>query len=126
MASVCTQEAPGLEGKVGWSPAVLAAALIQAALLGPQVCFIFWTLCCCCLVAKLCPTSFVTPWTVAHQASLSMGSPRQEYWSGLQFFLWGIFPTQGSNSCLLHWQADSLPVNPQGSPSECLTQAQFT
>ena len=27
---------------------------------------------------------FVTPWTVAHQASLSMGFSRQEYWSGLQ------------------------------------------
>ena len=26
-----------------------------------------------------------TPWTVAHQASLSMGFPRQEYWSGLPF-----------------------------------------
>ena len=26
---------------------------------------------------------FVTPWTVAHQAPLSMGSSRQEYWSGL-------------------------------------------
>ena len=24
-----------------------------------------------------------TPWTVAHQAPLSMGFPRQEYWSGL-------------------------------------------
>ena len=28
---------------------------------------------------------FVTPWTVAHQAPLSMGFPRQEYWSGLTF-----------------------------------------
>ena len=27
--------------------------------------------------------SFATPWTVARQASLSMGFPRQEYWSGL-------------------------------------------
>ena len=26
---------------------------------------------------------FVTPWTVAHQAPLSMGLSRQEYWSGL-------------------------------------------
>ena len=26
-----------------------------------------------------------TPWMVAHQAPLSMGFPRQEYWSGLQF-----------------------------------------
>ena len=26
---------------------------------------------------------FTTPWTIAHQAPLSMGFPRQEYWSGL-------------------------------------------
>ena len=29
--------------------------------------------------------SFVTPWTVTCQAPLSMGYPRQEYWSGLPF-----------------------------------------
>ena len=34
-------------------------------------------------------------WTVAHQAPLPMGFPRQEYWSGCHFFLQGIFPTQG-------------------------------
>ena len=28
---------------------------------------------------------FVTPWTVAHQATLSLGFSRQEYWSGLPF-----------------------------------------
>ena len=28
---------------------------------------------------------FVTPWTVAPQAPLSMGFPRQEYWSRLPF-----------------------------------------
>ena len=39
--------------------------------------------CCCCLVAKSCGT-LVTPWTIACQA-LSMGFPRQEYWSGLLF-----------------------------------------
>ena len=33
-------------------------------------------------VAQLCPT-LVTPWTVAHQASSSMGFSRQEYWSGV-------------------------------------------
>ena len=31
--------------------------------------------------------TFVTPWTVAHQASLSMGLSRQEYWSGFDFLL---------------------------------------
>ena len=29
--------------------------------------------------------SFVTPWTVAHQAPLFMGLPRQKYWNGLLF-----------------------------------------
>ena len=43
----------------------------------------FASLChCCCLVAKTCLT-LASPWTVAHQASLSMGFPRQEHWSGL-------------------------------------------
>ena len=30
----------------------------------------------------------------------------------------GIFPDQGSNQCLLHWQADSLPLSHQGSPPQ--------
>ena len=29
--------------------------------------------------------NLATPWTIAHQASLSMEFPRQEYWSGLTF-----------------------------------------
>ena len=43
----------------------------------------------CCFVQLLsCVWLFVTPWTVAYQAPLSMRFPRQEYWSGLsQFFL---------------------------------------
>ena len=28
----------------------------------------------------------------------------------------GIFPDQGWNPCLLHWQVDSLPLSHQGSP----------
>ena len=47
---------------------------------------------------------------MAHQAPLSMGFPRQEYWSG------GIQPCLLS---LLHWQADSLPLNHLGSLLEC-------
>ena len=38
---------------------------------------------------------------------------------GCHFLLQGIFPTQGSNLCLLHWQADSLPLSHQGSPKRC-------
>ena len=38
-----------------------------------------------CLVAKLCPTFLRPPCTVANQAPLSMGFPRQEYWNRLPF-----------------------------------------
>ena len=35
-----------------------------------------------------CVRLFVTPWTAAHQAPLSMGFSRQEYWSGCHCLLW--------------------------------------
>ena len=38
---------------------------------------------------------FVTPWTTAHQAPLSMGLPRQEYWSGLPCPFLGNLPNPG-------------------------------
>ena len=38
---------------------------------------------------------FATPWTVAHQAPLSMGFPRQEHWSGLPFPSLGNLPNPG-------------------------------
>ena len=39
--------------------------------------------------------SFVTPWTVAHQAPLSMGYSRQGSWSGLPFPSPGDLPNSG-------------------------------
>ena len=39
--------------------------------------------------------SFVTLWTAAHQAPLSMGFSRQEYWAGLPFPSPGDFPDPG-------------------------------
>ena len=68
------------------------------------------------IVSVVCVCSVMpgsaTPWTVAHQAPLSVGFPRKDYWSGLPFPPQGIFPTQGSDPGLLflHWQADSLPL----------------
>ena len=38
---------------------------------------------------------FATPWTVAHQAPLSLGFSRQEYWSGLPFPPPGDLPDPG-------------------------------
>ena len=61
------------------------------------------------LVAKSCPT-LATPWTVAHQAPLSMGFSRQEYWSGLPFPSPGDLPDPGIESWSPALQADSLPT----------------
>ena len=48
-----------------------------------------------------------TPWIVAHQAPLSTGFPRQEYWSGLPFPPPEGLPYPGIKSTPPAWQADS-------------------
>ena len=65
----------------------------------------------------------LTPWTIAHQAPLvhETFQARMLWWIAI-FLLQGIFLTQGSNPhrlCLLHGQADSLPLHHRhhlGSP----------
>ena len=46
-------------------------------------------------IVDIVSSSFVTPWTVAYQASLSMGFPRQEFWSGLPLPSPGDLPEPG-------------------------------
>ena len=53
---------------------------------------------------------FVTPWTVARQALLSVGFSRQEYWSRLPFPSPGdlLDPgTEPTSLCLLLWKVNS-------------------
>ena len=58
--------------------------------------------------ARLC----ATPWAVAHQATLSMGFSRQEYWSGLPCPPPGDLPDPGIKPVsLLHWQAGSFTTS---------------
>ena len=62
---------------------------------------------------------FVTLWTVAHQAPLSMGFSRQEYWIGCHASA-GDLPDPGMEPvslCILHWQVVSLPLVPPGKQS---------
>ena len=63
-----------------------------------------------------CVQLFVTPWTVAHQAPLSTGFCRREYWRSLPYPS-PSFLTQGLNLHLLHWQANSITLSYQGSPN---------
>ena len=55
---------------------------------------------------------FVTPWTVAQQAPLSMGFSRQEYWSGLPFPSPGDLPDPGIEPRSPALQADALTSEP--------------
>ena len=61
------------------------------------------------LVTQSGPT-LGTPWTVAHQAPLSMGFFRQEYWSGLPFPSLEDLPDPGIELGSPDLQADSLPT----------------
>ena len=70
------------------------------------------------LVIKLCLT-LVTPWTIVPGSSVhGVFQARILDWVGRHFLLQGIFPAQGSNPHLLHWQADSLPLSHLGIPRE--------
>ena len=57
---------------------------------------------------------FATPWTVAYQASPSMGFSRQEYWSGLPFPSPGDLPHPGIEPGSPALEADTLTSEPPG------------
>ena len=59
---------------------------------------------------------FVTPWTIAYQASPSMGFFRQEYWSGLPFPSPGDLPDPGIEPRSPTLEADALTSEPPGKP----------
>ena len=59
---------------------------------------------------------FATPWTLAHQAPLSMGFSRQEYWSELPFASPGDLPNPGIEPRSPALQADALTSEPPGKP----------
>jgi len=60
--------------------------------------------------------SFATSGTIAHQASLSLGFSRQEYWSGLPFPSLEDLPDPEIKPISPALQADSLLSEPPGKP----------
>ena len=73
------------------------------------------------LLSQVESDSFVTPQTIACQASLSMGFPKQEYWSGVAFPSSGDLPDPGIEPVSPSLQVNSLPPNYQGSPFPVFT-----
>ena len=71
---------------------------------------------CCCRCLVSCVWHSVTPWTIACQAPLSTGLPRQEYGSGQPFYSPGNLPNPGIEPGSLGLQVDSLPSESPGKP----------
>ena len=69
----------------------------------------------CVLSRFSCVQLFATPWTVAHQAPLFMGilQARTLKWVAIPFSR-----DQTRVSCLLDWQAGSIPLGPPGKLKE--------
>ena len=71
-----------------------------------------------CVCVPSCIRLFAILWTVAHQAPLSVGFPRQEYWNGLPFPSPGDLPDPGiepASPVSPEFQVDSSPLIHQGS-----------
>ena len=67
-----------------------------------------------CVCSCLLVSHFLwTPWTLAHQAPLSMECPRQEHWNGLPFPSRGDLLDPGIKSVFSALQMDSLPFSHQ-------------
>ena len=79
-------------------------------------------------VARSCFRLFVTPWTAACQAPLSMGFSGKNTGVGCHFLLQDIFPTQGWSPGLQHCRLILYHLSHQGSPKvkEKVTQLCLT
>ena len=71
--------------------------------------------CVCALSHSVIPNSLQLPGLYPSMLLCPRDFPGKNTGVGCHFFLPRIFPTQGSNPCLLHWQVDSLPLTHQGS-----------
>ena len=75
-------------------------------------------ICCFLLFSHLVVSDyFATPWTAPCQVPLSMGFPRQEYWSGLPFPSLGDLPDPGTEPMSL--ALTGFPCDSAGKESTC-------
>ena len=99
--------------------------------IGPQQMLVGWRnekiafaalFCCCCLVAKFCPTLCnPTDYTPRGSSVHGISQARRLEWVAISFSR-GISLIWGSNLHLLHWQADSLQSEPPGKPLKVTDQ----
>ena len=79
----------------------------------------------CSVLSCSIVSNSATPWTVAHQAPLSIGFSRQEYWSRLPCPPPGDLPNPGVKPRSPALQADCLPSEPLGKPCPSLVFSNY-
>ena len=67
----------------------------------------------------------MTPWTVVHQAPLSMGFPRQDYWSRLPCPSPGDLSGPGIKLTSLAWAGGFLTTEPPRKPSSTVNSTKW-
>ena len=82
------------------------------------VCMCVYVYVCVCVLCRV--RLFATPWIIDCQASLSMGFPRQEYWSGLLFSSPGDLFHPGIKLASLALAGGFFTTEPPGKPFTCL------
>ena len=70
-----------------------------------------------CMLSHSVLSDSVIPWTVARQAPLSIGFPRQEYWSGSPFPSPGDLPDPGIEPTSPVLADDSFTIEPKSNSS---------
>ena len=112
------QSEPDMEKRTGqnWERSTFKAVHCHPAYLTymQSVCMCVCVCVCVCVLLS-CVRLFVTPWTAAHQAPLSIEFSRQEYWNGLPYPSPGDHPDPGIKPGSPALQADSLSLSHQGS-----------
>ena len=78
------------------------------------------------LVTKLCLTVLLPHWTVVHQAPLSMGFSRQDYWSGVPFPSPGDLPNPGIEPTSPALAGGFFAALPPGKPSGGMEPISFS
>ena len=117
MVSILGQFTPETRVSLVPFPLLVSQKSVTQNLASSFTCFfrvVFIPISCVC-VCSVVPDS-ATPWTVAHQLPLSMGFPKQEYWSGLPFPSLGDLPDPGIEPRSLALVGRFFTTEPPGKP----------
>ena len=117
----CSMLCGNLDGRGVWGRMDTCVCVAESLCCPPEITTTLLISYVCCMVNSFSPVRlFVTLWTIAQQAPLSMGFSKQEYWSGLPCPPPGDLPNPGIKLASFlspALQVDSLALSHLGSPT---------